>query len=350
MDRRSFLSAATAGTGALGAAVTMPAWLSGCGASAPHIELGVRETDTLLARLDAGLATVAAEPSGGLTAAQPWHVRPELGESMLRLGTQALVVADVARSIPTNVRVPDALRLRLLETLPVLDDCTAQYHHLLSSTPAAVRRRVDRRFRADPDTAMNVASYLDTRGSALGISGESRIRLRSNATHVTTRIRRQSASAMIDDCIAKVEATVARSGGSVAALRGAAASGFVDAMWQAVDGDPGGSALAPPPPPPGYVSTSSGVVVPAPAPVAAYEPPSGAELETGSESPGDTELLVGGVLVGGGVAVFGIATLIGFAAGNAGLGALIGATPGGALVITGIILLIVGAVQNANAD
>jgi len=327
----------------------MPAWLSGCGAAVPHTELGVRETDALLTRLDVGLAAVNAEPRGGLAAAHPWHVRPELGESMLRLGTQALVVADVARSIPANVRVPDPLRARLLETLPILDDCTAQYHHLLSSTPAAVRRRIDRAFRADPDIAMNVASYLDGRGRALGVSGESRIRMRSNASHVTTRIRRQSSSAMIDECVAKVEATVARSGGSVAALRAAVATGFVDAMWQAVDGDPGGSALAPPPPPPGYASTPSGVLVPAPAPAEAYVPP-GEGPEASTESPGDTELLIGGVLVGAGVAVFGIATLIGFAAGSAGIGALIGATPGGALVITGIILLIVGAVQNANAS
>ncbi len=328
----------------------MPAWLSGCGAATSRVELGVRETDELLSRLDVGLGAVQAEPSGGLVAAQPWHVRPELGESMLRLGTQALVVADVARSIPTNVRVPDPLRTRLLETLPILDDCTAQYHRLLSGTPPAVRRRIDRAFRADPELAMNVASYLDGRGRALGISGESRIRMRSNASHVTTRIRRQSASAMIDDCVAKVEATVARSGGSIAALRAAAAGGFVDAMWQAVDGDPGGAALAPPPPPPGYAATPSGVVVPAPPPVSEpYEPPGSPEPETGGESPGDTELIVGGILIGAGVAVFGIATLIGFAAGNAGLGALIGATPGGALVITGIILLIVGAVQNANA-
>jgi hypothetical protein len=341
MDRRGFLSTATlSSVAAMGGGAAMPAWLAGCG-GAPHGELGASETTALLHRLDRGLSRVAEEPMGALAAAQPWQVRPELSERVLRLGAQSLVVADVARSIPDGVRVPDELRGRLLETLPILDECTATYHRVLAGTPPAVRRNIDRHFRSHPEAAMDVAAYLDGHASAIGISPESRVRMRSNAAYVTTRIRRQSTTAQIDDCLFKVESTVARHGGSAAALRAARAPAFVDAIWQAVDGDPGVAASSPPPPP-GY-GGSAVVVAPAPD-TEPYAPP---PEPVASSSPGDTELIVGGVLIGAGLAVFGIGTLIGLAVGDVALAAAISATPGGSLVITGIICIIVGAVQNA---
>lgn len=349
MQRRDFLSTAAVGTGFLGA-MGAPAWLSGCGAAPLRGELGARETGELMARLDRGLGHISGTPMGGLASAAPWQLRPELTESVLRLGAQALVVADVARSIPNDTTVPEELRGRLIETLPILDACTATYHRLLTTTPPAVRRNVDRHFRTDPEAAMNVAAYLDGHASTIGISPESRLRMRSNAAYVTTRIRRQSTGALVDDCVGKVESVVARSGGSLAALRGATSAGLVDAIWQAVDGEvsAGGSV---PPPPAGYATTPSGVIVPAAPAAEPYEAPGGEALETpaSTEPPGDSELVVGGILIGSGLAVFGIGTLIGLAAGNAALGAIIAATPGGALVITGIIVMIVGAVQNANA-
>ncbi len=350
MQRRDFLSTAAVGTGFVGV-MGAPVWLSGCGAAPLRGELGARETNDLLARLDRGLGRVSDTPMGGLASAAPWQLRPDLTESVMRLGAQALVVADVARSIPSDTTVPDELRGRLIETLPILSACTATYHRLLTTTPPAVRRNVDRQFRTDPEAAMNVAAYLDGHASSIGISADSRLRMRSNAAYVTTRIRRQSTGALVDDCVAKVESVVARSGGSLAALRGATSAGLVDAIWQAVDGEVAGGGAAPPPPA-GYTTTPSGVVVPGTAPtVEPYEAPGGSALEVpaSTASPGDSELVVGGILIGSGLAVFGIGTLIGLAAGNVALGAAIAATPGGALVITGIIVMIVGAVQNANA-
>lgn len=349
MQRRDFLGsslgaslgAGVASVGALG----MPAWLAGCGGAALRPELGARETTALLHRLDTGFRLLDETPLGGLSAARPWQLRPDLAEPVMRLGAQALIVADVARSIPENTPVPGELRTRLVETLPILDRCTASYHQLLRTTPPAVRRNVDRHFRAQPDTAMDVAAYLDGHASRIGISPESRLRMRSNASWITTRITRQSTNALVDDTLLKVERAVVRSGGSVDALRASTTHGFVDAIWAAVDGETG--VATPPPPPSGYAAASGEAVV-APPPAGGVVPPTETTPEE-SGSPGDEELIVGGVLIGSGLAVFGIATLIGWAAGSAGIGALIGATPGSALVITGIIVMIVGAVQNANA-
>jgi hypothetical protein len=268
-------------------------------------------------------------------------------EPALRLGAQALVVADVARSIPENTRVPEELRGRLLESLPILDRCTAAYHRLLTRTPPAVRRNIDAELRASPDTVMDITSFLDERAGQIGISAESRARLRSNATWVSTRARRQSASAVIDECVAKVERTIARSGGSVASLDDASAGSLIDAIWAAVDvGDDGGAGLAPPAPPPGYVSSSSsGVYVP----VAEAEIPPGAVEPPPPESPGDSELTAGGIMLAAGPVVFGLGTLIGYAAGSWVWGMIIAATPGSILVIIGIVVLIIGAVQNGRA-
>lgn len=349
MHRRDFLGSAAglSAAGVASGAVALPFWMSGCGAAAPRPELGARETTELLRRLDTGLAMVDDTPLGTLASARPWQLRPERTEPLLRLGTQALVVADVARSIPENTPVPGELRDRMIETLPILDRTTVAYHRLLTTTPPAVRRNVDRHFRSEPDAAMNVASWLDERAIQIGVSPESRVRLRSNASWVTARIRRQSTTALVDDTLLKVERAIARSGGSVDALRAATTNGFVDAIWAAVDGE-----VATPPPPAGYTTasattTTSATVVVAPSTVPETPPP--VEGEVSTESPGDSELMVGGILIGCGVAAFGLATLIGWAAGSAMWGAIIGATPGSALVITGLIVLIVGAVQNASA-
>ena len=343
MQRRGFLSTAAVGAGAAGAAVVLPTWLTGCGGVHTAPELGARETVELLSRLDRGLESAGSTPMAGLEGALPWRTRLDVCEPALRLGAQALVVADVARSIPANTSIPEELRGRLLETLPILDRCTSAYHRLLTHTPPAVRRNVDADLRRAPGTVMDIAAFLDERAGQVGISTESRARLRSNASWVTTRMRRQSTSAVVDDCVEKVERTVARSGASLASLGDAGAGSLVDAIWAAIDVGDDSAGLAAPAPPPGYVSTSSGVYVPPDA-----EIPPGAETPE-SGSPGDSELTAGGIVLASGPVVFGLGTLIGGAAGSWMWGAIIAATPGAILVVVGIVLLIVGAVQNGRA-
>lgn len=344
MDRRGFLSTAAAGAGLAGAATVLPAWLTGCGGAGVRPELSARDTTDLLARLDRGLASIDAQPFSALAAHVPWRTRFETAEPLLRLGTQALVVADVARSIPANARVSEALRARMLESLPILDRATSAYHGLLVGTPPAVRRNVDAELRRSPDAVMDVAAFLDGRAGEIGISDASRARMRSNAHWVGTRMRRQSASATIDECVAKVERAVTRAGGSAAALRAGTTGALIDALWTAVDGE-GASGLATPAP---IAAGTAGLYVPV---GSDPELAAGAATETGS--PGDDELVAGGICLGVGPVVFGLGTLLGYALGaseGAMWGAIISATPGSALVIVGIVLLIVGAVQNGRAS
>src|SRR5262245_26646186 len=113
MERRQFLSTVGLGIGGLGVGGLGAAALAGCGAAPIRPELGARETTELLGRLDRGLGAAREPGLGGLATMQPWQIRPTATENVLRLGAEALVVADVARSIPSGVRVPSELAQRL---------------------------------------------------------------------------------------------------------------------------------------------------------------------------------------------------------------------------------------------
>lgn len=343
------------GASALGAGAV---WLPGCGAS-PHARtMADAEALDLVSRLDRGIESVRSSPFA--TVAQPWTMRDAASERILRLGLESLVVADVARSIEPGTYIPESLATRLNEALPVLDDCAVTYHALLESTPPAVRRALDARFRDEPDIAMTVTEAIDQRAADIGISPASRMRLRSVASNVGTRVRRQSTSALLDDCVRKIEVAVGQGGADVRLARGPAAMAMIEAIWQQVDGvppsggtgtSPWGSSQAVTVPPgyassgTGYASTTGGVVVVAPqatdSELVLPEPQRG--------NPGDTELTVGGVMAGAGLVVFGIAALASALTGNFGLISpiVIAATPAGVAVVIGIILLIIGGVQNA---
>lgn len=303
---------ASAGALGLGAA--------GCAGAPLRPELGAAEAVELVGRLERGLAAVRSADVG-LREAAPWQLRPERAENVIKLGMEALVVADVARSVPSNVRVPTLLAERLQPELPTLARCATSYHALLSQTPPAVRRNVDRQLRNAPDTAMQLAEWIDARAATTGVGGESRVRLRQLATHVTARVRRQSTDALIDDTVAKIGLVFERSGASMALARSVTTDALGASLWQQVEGQ-GGS-------PPGL-----------------YQPPPEPQVPE-EMSPGEPELITGGVMLGAGLGVFGIGTAIGAAIGGAGAAMLVLATPCGVAVIIGIILLIIGGVQNA---
>lgn len=340
MERRTFLSTVALGAGAAGAGAI---WLPGCGApGAPTLR--AHQIDELLGRLERGVGRVRAAPHGGSVA-----------DRVIRVGLEALVVADVARSILAGTHVPPALADALSRSVPVLDDCVVAYHALLEEAPRTMRRKLDQTFRAKPEMAMDVAEQIDEHASEIGISTDSRVRLRRVATNVGARVRRQSSSAIIDDCVAKMENVVARGGADLHAARSMAATALVQAVWQQLDGTatPGGGTQASPP---AGAGTALDVPEPPPATTAPAPPPAGWLVrqeeappaapppETGS--PGDTELAVGGVMLGAGLAVFGIGGLISLGTQSI-WPVVVAATPAGVAVIIGLILLIVGGVQNA---
>jgi hypothetical protein len=321
---------AALGAGAIGGGAI---WLPGCGGAPPHPALPLDEASALMERLDRGLRSVRSSPFAAT--AQPWTLREGAAERLVRLGLEALVVADVARSITPGAVVPDALGQRLDEALPILDQCTVAYHALLQNAPPAVRRDIDRRFREEPDIAMRVTEVIDARAAEIGISANSRTRLRAIASNVGTRIRHQSTSAVVDDCAEKIETALGRPGAELRLARGVHVDAMIDAIWQQVEGVPQGGVRG---------SSLSSPAAPAPQ---AHDTELAMPAERPHESgPGDPELAVGGTMLGSGLAVFGIGSIITVATGS--VWWMVGAaTPAGVAVIIGLILLIVGAVQNA---
>lgn len=333
MERREFIEATTlsALVGVAGAST------AGCGAA--PMRLGSHEEASLLARLDRGLSVIR----GSSAAEHGLHNRNANVDRLARLGLEALVVADVARSIPPEAELSPAFASRLMEELPVLDRSVAAYGNLLAGMPMGARRNLERAVRRRPEVAMEMAEWIDERAAASGVSHESRMRLRALASRVTTRARRQSMSAVVDDTVDKVERIVTRKGGSLASARNAASNAMLASIWQTLDdgvpASPGGA------PPPSYAGQLGAPSAPPPVVIDPERPPVTEPADEGGR--GDRELEIGAILIGSGVAAFGLATGIGAAAGSVMWGMIIGATPGGILLVVGLVFLIIGAAQNA---
>lgn len=251
LRRRAFLARTAFVSGAM---VTG----AGCGASRPRVPLAADEARVLLERLERGLARVREVPSGALTEHLRWLTGAPLSERVLRQTLESLVVADVTQGLPGGERVTGPFGARLAEELPVLARAVRTHHALLAHMPARTRRHVDARVREEPDLTANVASWLDGHAAAFGASTEGRLKIRLAARAVGTRLARGSASAVISDCVAKVERAAARSEVLTLASRPASrrtVKGVFD------DGEGAGAALTaptapaeadlPPPPTPG---------------------------------------------------------------------------------------------------
>ena len=252
------------------------------------------------------------------------------------------MLTDVCKSIPDDASIPEPLAQRIQAELPVLDECSEKFTRLIAGMSPRARRKVQRAMRRRPRAAMEIADWIDQQAADQGLAVESRARLRRIATDVTARARRQSIGSVIDDTVQKVERIVAQKGGNVAALRESTAQGMIAAIWQAVEDDGMGGAgagLDAPPPPPGYEQPQQ--------PQQYYEEPP-PEQPIDVTGRGDTEIAVGAVMMGAGPVVFGIVAGILAATGmDVGLALAIAATPGGTLVIVGLIILIIGLAQNA---
>jgi len=331
LDRRTFLTRSALASGALVATASGV----GCGAATPAATMPTDQTRELEARLARGLGRVRGVPRGDIARQLTWVARPDISENLLRETLESLVVIDVARSLPAGERVPEPLASALMQELPVLGRSTDAHHALLARMPSSARRKLDEEIQKEPSLPMDVAGWIDRHARELGTGAESRMKLRLAARDVQARLRHQSANAVIDDCVAKVERVSARSGRPLALARSNAATAMVDAIWQQVDGvpAPGGSGLAVPPPPSGSTAP------PQQAPV--HQGPTLAQQDMEWEMfvddshrfwsarwrrPGDEEIRIGSIMM-----PFGLLSC-------------------GLTLIIGIIVVIAGAVQNANWD
>ena len=317
LARRAFLARSALASGAL--VIGAP----GCGASLPSMRGG--ESDELLSRLDRGLDRVRSVPRGEFARHMTWLPQPEISEVILRKTLETLVIADVARSLPEDVAVRGGLAEALGAELPVLETTMQAHYALLARIPGHARRELTARVRREPELPTEIAGWLDRHAAELGTARESRFKLRAAAHDVKVRLRRQSADAVIDGCVAKVERVVARSGGTLGLGHAPRAQAMISAIWQQVDGLPTGGASA--------------LTAPLPEPPEDRRLPVNADLEWARfvqqsrrpwsarwARPGDQELEIGAVMM-----PFGLLSC-------------------GLMLIIGLIVLLVGVGENASWD
>ncbi len=306
MDRRTFLARSAVASGAIVAGVP------GCGA-AMHPAGEARE---LIARLERGLGKVRSYPRGAIAHELSGHPRPDVAEEVLRLGIEALIIVDVARS--AGAALPPDLAEKLAPELPVVDRYTHTYHALLAGMPQPARRALTAKVRARPSLSTDVADFFDGHARELGVARESRVRLRAEAASLGIRLRRQSTNAVIDDCVAKIERVMAHGGASVARARAATTSAMIAAIWQEPVAGLGGAALADPlaDEVQRRADDAEWARVTAPSPL----------WSAAWARPGDEEMQIGAALM-----PFGLVTC-------------------GALLVAGLVVLITGVVQNAEWD
>lgn len=316
-DRRRFLASSLLGTGALVTGV-------GCGASIPRVggPWDARRAEELAERLDRGLARVRDVPRGEFARHMRWQSRPELSERVLRLTLESLVVADVARAVPSDVAVPAALATRLSREMPVIERSTMTHHSLLRRMPPAARRGVDAQVREQPDLPLEVAGWIDRHAAQLGADPSSRVKLREAARDVKVRILRQSTSALIDDCVAKVDRAVERSAEERIAARSSRREALADAIWGRAGGSSDPAILAPS----RGIEDELGDPGQAPAQEPIEPTPEFQPWNRSWDRPGDREIEIGAILM-----PFGLITC-------------------GALLLVGLTMVIVGSVENSTWD
>ena len=336
VGRRRFLAGSALASSAL---IAGPAavGLAGCGTLGSA--MSSRDALALETRLDVGLGRLRNTPRGAIARELSWHPHPQVAEDVLKQTLEALVVADVARSLPPG-RAPTALSTRLGRELHVVSRATDTHHALLTTMPGSARRRLDTRIRREPEIPSQVAGWIDRNAAELGTARESRLKLRQAAHDVSTRLRRQSANAVIDDCVAKVERAASRAGTSLAVTRSTRVSLLLRGIWQQADAvpRPSGRALTPPGPSTHIpVPPAGGSMPPTAAPSAlarASQELDWARFTDTSDRvwsarwarPGDREIAAGAVMM-----PFGLASC-------------------GAMLLVGLIVMIAGSVANANWD
>ncbi len=320
MLRRGFLTVAAAGAGAT---------VVGCGASQHRPVLGAAESNELAARLERGLRHLHDQPFGSMVRGRR-ETRPDLTEHVLRLTLESLMVLDVLRSVPEGADIPPALAEVLAPAMPRLDRAIHTHHALLSRMPVARQRRLDQAMRERPSLVMDVAEWVDGHAARLGVPHDNRLRLRQSAVSVGTRLRRQSANAVVTDCVAKLDEVFARQSVVLPAQLSERTARVVDVMWQQVDG---GDASAPPlevsPPPRSVASAySDPLIVPdrLGASAGMVDPTEPVQWNDSWARPGDEEIRLGAIMMPLGLVTCGI------------------------LLFVGLGVLIAGEVQNGNWD
>jgi hypothetical protein len=254
LERRTFihvgLGAAVVGSAALGSA--------GCGAGALGSVLeDPARLARLLGRLDVGLdelgsvsliSELTRRTADTAEAAGPEaRTFAERGDELSRRFLRALLFAGSLHELGEEEQAAPEVRSHVERMSSELDETVAQSMELLTTCPEEERRGLSRALEEQPELVMELSEVLDRQSRALGMGAAGRRRLRAISTSVSSRLRRQPASLLIDECtdeVARITAQIAaRTGAAARPLRADCAS---KTIWGTKEKNPEEGEAAPP--------------------------------------------------------------------------------------------------------
>jgi hypothetical protein len=400
MERRDFLKASAV----CGAAVASAGASGGCAAVGADAAMpGASPTpfgdmDGFLAGLDKMLEEIAkgrplkslvASPEK-LTSADPDSpFRTPRGEQLFRKSLSSLYLVASFRDLPEEQRLHPGMQARMWRAMGDMDEAVFGTAQMLEELKPSERLALQKRLKDDPDLAMRIGEELDKSATEAGMSPERRLNIRTLSSHISWRLKNQSASVICDEYVGKVRKVAARRGLTEETQRkiaaGAMSSGalweeqarLAESRFNPISKGLFGSQLPPPPAPPPGTATAAQPAAPAatttaptaaqPAPSAAPQPapthaphpykspdyssasrpppryPTDEESES-NDKPGSTAITVGGVLLGLSLVVGLVGLAIAAESSSVG-GGIMGAfvvTAAALLLLGGLITLIVG--------
>jgi hypothetical protein len=389
MERRDFLKASAV----CGAAVAS----AGGGCAAVGVDTATPamsptpfgDMDAFLAGLDKMLGEIAkGKPLKSLvgspeklTSADPGSAfRTPRGEQLFRKSLSSLYLVASFHDLPEEQRLHPGMQARMWRAMGDMDEAVFGTAQMLEELKPSERLELQKRLKDDPDLAMRIGEELDNSATEAGMSPERRLSIRALASHISWRLKNQSASVLCDEYVGKVRKVASRRGLTEETQRKIAAGAMSSgALWEEqarlaesrlnpISKGLFGSQqpLPPPPAPPAGTATTAPTAAqpapsaaPQPAPThephsykspdysSASEPPPRYPIDGESESkdkPGSTAITVGGVLLGLSLVV-GLVGLAVAANSSSLSGGILGAfvvTAAAVLLLAGLITLIVG--------
>jgi hypothetical protein len=384
MERRDFLKASAV----CGAAVASAG--GGCaaggvdGATPAMSPTPFGDMDAFLAGLDKMLGEIAkgkplkslVSSPEKLTSADPGSpFRTPRGEQLFRKSLSSLYLVASFRDLPEEQRLHPGMQARMWSAMGDMDEAVFGTAQMLEELKPSERLELQKRLKDDPDLAMRIGEELDKSATEAGMSPERRLSIRTLASHISWRLKNQSASVLCDEYVGKVRKVAARRGLTEETQRKIAAGAMSSgALWEEQarlaesrlnpisKGLFGAQQPLPPAPAtaptaPAAPTAAKPAAAPKPAPThephsyrspdysAEHEPPPRYSVEAKSkDNSGSVAITVGGVLLGLSLVVglVGLAIASSSNSISGGIGGAFVVTAAALLLLAGLITLIVG--------
>lgn len=125
---------------------------------------------------------------------------------------QALVYSELVTALPEDLRTSEEVESDIAVMSPVLDQAVADAYYVVGMADDETKAQIDQEIRDDPDALMDMASLLDKDGARHGMGLRGRLRLRRASRQLSSRLRVQSADAVLTELTEQITRVAERNG------------------------------------------------------------------------------------------------------------------------------------------